>query len=186
MQKLDPTGDGQCILLNGVIIRPLRDDDIETSQRLRFEVWSAEGVALTHLKEHKIHDELDAQAFHWGAFVENDMVASARLTVHQSLNDAPDGYLFHTIELPTPVANLSRMVVGAQFRRLGVARAIDELRIRRAREMGAKVVIGSPVKTIPTLERLKSYGFQFTEIDGKADWGDTPITGAYMLLTITC
>lgn len=74
-----------------------------------------------------------------------EIVAAARLCVHDRLADAPDGEMFESLELPTPVASLNRLVVSRAHRGLGLAHRFDALRIRRAAELGARVAIATPV-----------------------------------------
>jgi len=138
-----------------------------------------------HLEQSgKIADSLDETAFHWGAYSNGRLVASARLSIHEVLENAPDGHLFEKLSVPCPVADINRMVVRPEYRRIGIARAIDGLRIQKARESGCRTIIAGPVKEIATIARLRSYGFIFIEVDGIAKWGDVPITGAYLDLEV--
>lgn len=157
-------------------------DEIEASQRLRYKVWSGEGVTIHETEQAKIGDPQDGSASHWGAYVGGVLIASSRLSFHDSLEGAPDGHMFKNIPLPLPVGDINRLVVQAGYRRLGISEAMDSLRIAYARSVGCRVVLACPIKSPVRMEGLLKHGFVFTGVDGKADWGDMPTTGAYLLL----
>jgi len=168
---------------DSIEIRQLSDSaSIESSQALRYEVWSAAGAVLRGEGTGKIADALDGSSFHWGAYANGRLVASARLSIHSEIEDAPDGFLFTAFPTPLPVASINRMVVLPEYRRLGIARGIDALRIQKARENRCRTIIAGPVKENATIARLKSYGFIFIGVNGIASWSDTPITAAYLPL----
>jgi len=158
--------------------------EIKLCQALRHEVWSSGGSILHLGDQAMIADPLDETAFHWGAYVSGRLVASARLSIHDDLRGAPDGYLFAELPVPFPIASINRMVVHFEYRSRGIARAIDMLRIQKARECGCRTMIAAPVKEGGSIPRLRSYGFIFTGVDGVADWGKIPITAAYLPLDV--
>jgi GNAT superfamily N-acetyltransferase len=136
--------------------------EIETAQRLRFEVWQAEGAAIHNPEEGKIADSHDDHATHWAAFhPQHGMIGSARLCLHDELHQCPDGAMFAGVKLPVPVANLNRLVVKREFRKHGIATKLDEARVAKAREIGAAAIIVGPINTQHRNTALESRGFNF-------------------------
>jgi GNAT superfamily N-acetyltransferase len=155
---------------------------IEASQVLRYEVWSMAGAEISPDCVGSIRDSFDESALHWGAFEGERMVGSARLTIHKKLASAPDSSLFENFPIPCPVASINRMVILPEFRRLGIARAIDRLRIQEARASGCKAIIATPVQDGPSMARLSRYGFIALGVNGRAGWGNIPVTAAFLSL----
>jgi hypothetical protein len=81
--------------------------EIAACQRLRFEVWSAEGVELSNPEAATIADSHDDHAMHWGVFDGTRLVGAARLCLHEALAEAPDGDLFTGLTIPSPVASMT-------------------------------------------------------------------------------
>ncbi len=66
-----------------------------------------------------MYDEFDDTAMHWGIFDDDNLIASARLSVHRNINELPDRFLFSDIwdmELPAPIASLNRLSVATAYR----------------------------------------------------------------------
>src|SRR4051794_22075283 len=65
------------------IRRLLSEQEIAASQALRFRIWSdEESVPLSDTESRRMADHCDAHAYDWGAFDGDDLIASARMTVH--------------------------------------------------------------------------------------------------------
>src|SRR5687768_16177884 len=84
--------------------------------RLRVDVWEGEGSLSEELRRSRCWlDEFDAASRHWIARRESDgeLVACARLSIHATLADSPDGYVWLEAgrDLPGPIANISKLVV---------------------------------------------------------------------------
>eukprot|EP01113_Clastostelium_recurvatum_P010381 TRINITY_DN15150_c0_g1_i3.p1 TRINITY_DN15150_c0_g1~~TRINITY_DN15150_c0_g1_i3.p1 ORF type:complete len:173 (-),score=19.98 TRINITY_DN15150_c0_g1_i3:29-547(-) len=125
-------------------ISPSDKDAMEAIGRFRMLVWKKEGEVAEHLFPDGIWlDRLDPVARHWilkGQ--EGNILACARLTVHQTLDDNPDGYLWREANrtLPEPVANISKLVVDEKIRGRGIASQLNYIRIIAAKEMGCKSI----------------------------------------------
>jgi GNAT superfamily N-acetyltransferase len=128
---------------------------VHATFRLRFEVWNAETPLRAHIRQiGLITDEHDVHARHWAAFIDSRMVAAARMCIHGTQVDTPDGPAFDGMSLPPPVATLNRLIVHSSARGRGVASTLDETRIAAARAGGANCVVGTfPPSRIATLER---------------------------------
>ena len=134
---------------------------IEDTFRLRYEVWSGEAELLPEVRQKgNITDEHDCHARHWAVFLNERMVASARLCVHTTQEQAPEA--FETLILPSPIATISRLVVHKSARKRGLARQLDILRVTAARQENAKCVLVSAGRS--RIEGLQSLGFQLTPL----------------------
>jgi hypothetical protein len=159
--------DSRCAWTNEGLSQRLRLREIThtscvfLSFRLRFDVWNSE----TELKSattasSEIRDAHDDHARHWAVFRDEEMVASARMCVHNRLADTPDYGALLGIELDAPVATLNRLVVHQGARRDGLATRLDECRISAALAVGARCIVGTvPEYRIPALKKL---GFRMT------------------------
>ena len=93
-----------------------------------------------------MYDEFDDTAMHWGIFDDENLVASARLSVHRNINELPDRFLFSDIwdkELPAPIASLNRLSVATAYRGLGLSGQLDRIRIQKARRIGCRCICGT-------------------------------------------
>jgi GNAT superfamily N-acetyltransferase len=120
---------------------------------------------------HSLEDGFDEDAWCWIIRMEDQVVAAARLTIHEDLTNVPDAHLFrHLISpIPEPVAYISRLVVHPAVRGRGLTRTLDELRIEAALEIGCRsmVVVWNPKSGVRRKQQLMELGF------GSAD-GETP------------
>lgn len=149
--------------------------EIAACQQLRYEVWSAEGVELSHPEAGTIADSHDDHAMHWGVFNGTRLVGAARLCIHEILAEAPDGDLFTGMNIPAPVASMNRLVVATSHRGLGIARRLDEARVQQGRAAGARAMIATPlVNSQSRIRSLEAQGFLFTfERLGHPSWSPT-------------
>jgi predicted GNAT family N-acyltransferase len=128
---------------------------------LRFEVWNAETTLRPEVREHLIiADEHDEHARHWAAFAGDEMVAAARMCVHDVQEESPDAPAFSRIRLPAPIATINRLVVVPLARKCGLAKQFDECRINAAKCDGAKCVVGTAAPA--RIDALKRLGFCVT------------------------
>jgi GNAT superfamily N-acetyltransferase len=149
--------------------------EIAASQLLRYEVWSAEGVELSKPEAGTIADSHDDHAMHWGVFDGTRLVGAARLCLHETLAEAPDGDLFAGMNIPSPVASMNRLVVATSHRGLGIARCLDKVRVQQGRAAGARAMIVTPmVNSQSRIRSLQAQGFLFTfERLGHPSWSPT-------------
>ncbi|MEL4896308.1 GNAT family N-acetyltransferase [Crocosphaera sp. Alani8] len=128
--------------------------------KLRVSVWSYQ-LGRAVFSGEKWCDEHDQHAFHWVVMNdENELIASARLSIHNNIADLPD---FNEIqglitELPKPIAMMSRLVVSPTYQRLGISQKIDLARLQKAKQMG----IQSLVLQVPHYRRksIEKLGFK--------------------------
>jgi hypothetical protein len=161
--------------------------DIRAAQELRYKVWQSEGAVIEQSELGIIIDKHDGHAVHWGAFDEGRLIGSARLCLHENLTDAPDGELFPSTNLPTPIASMNRMIVLNTHRGNGIGAKFDELRLAKAWQLGAAAVIATPVTGLLRRQSLEKRGFQFLEgVTGHPIWSPTvSICACYLMLGTT-
>lgn len=176
---------GQFHTISLSLVRELTTaSQILAAQALRFTVWQSEGVAIHDPAHGVIADHHDDHSTHWGIFVGGRLVAAARLCLHHNLTDAPDAEMFMSVPIPLPVASMNRLVVLKSYRGQRLGGTLDRVRIQRAKELGARTVIATPVNVESRKESLRMQGFQsVSEVTGNAKWSPTvKISACYLLL----
>lgn len=153
-------------------------------QRFRYQIWKAEGAALYDETSGMIADWHDEHALHWGVFDEDRLIAAARLCIHDQQSDVPDNKLFSTIDLPSPIASMNRLVVLREYRGMGISSALDGTRIESARRSGARVIVVAAVTQSSRIDQLEKEGFTFLGGDpAPTQWSPTvQIRACYRLL----
>jgi GNAT superfamily N-acetyltransferase len=158
--------------------------EIQAAQRLRYTVWRSEGVLIPHSEREMIADQHDVHATHWGVFDGGQLVGAARLSLDDELAKAPDAEMFATADIPSPVASLNRLVVLSSYRGRGIGGLLDQVRIKKARELGVRTVVAAPVNAGLRRQSLRKLGFKFlAEVTGHAKWSPTiEICACYLVL----
>jgi len=150
------------------------EDDIHAAQRLRYTVWQSEGAVIHQPEKGVIADEHDEHATHWGVFDKDLLIGAARLCLHSELRDAPDGEMFASRGLPSPIASMNRLVVLRSYRGHGIGRQLDEIRIQKAKEWNARTIIVTPANIVARRQALERNGFHFLEgVIGHPIWSPT-------------
>lgn len=139
---------------------------LERIGRLRVAVWEGEGTLSPAMKAKGVWlDEFDARCRHWVAEdAAGELVACARLSLHETLADTPDGYVWEQAgrTFAGPVANIAKLVVSKKARGQGLAGRMNQVRIEAARAAGARVVtVTASAANARLLERI---GFEDTGI----------------------
>lgn len=145
------------------IIQVTDTDVIAQIGRLRAEVWK-EFLTPAAMVNGTWTDSYDAVARHWAAFAGGEVVAAARLTMHDALEDCPDWQdLMHfDLKIGLPFAYMGRLAVRKDARTPGLAERFDSLRVAEARQQGAKAVVVAPLHyRISTLLRG---GFEYAGV----------------------
>ena len=93
-----------------------------------------------------------------------NLVASARSCVHHEQSDVPDAYYYTALKLPKSVASINRLVVDRAWRNLGIARALDLVRLEAAKDSGAECVVCAT--SGPRITALGKLGFCLTSHKG--------------------
>jgi ribosomal protein S18 acetylase RimI-like enzyme len=131
--------------------------------QLRLDVWGAQVPFPLCLDD--VVDEFEHRARHWAAFDGERVVASARLSVHGRLSEVPEAACIvgaFPEEPPKPIAFMSRLVVASQFRRRGLGRQLDEIRVQAAEMAGCRSMLALvfDVSGAARREQFISLGFQ--------------------------
>jgi GNAT superfamily N-acetyltransferase len=164
-----------------------KEAQIRAAQRLRFSVWHSEGALIYNPEREMIADHHDDHAIHWGMFDGDLLVGAARLCLHGEIPEAPDGEMFVNRGLPTPIASMNRLVVLRSHRGLGIGGRLDELRVQRANDLGARAVIVTPADVVARRQALQRRGFQFLEgVVGHPSWSPTvQVCACYLIIERT-
>jgi GNAT superfamily N-acetyltransferase len=120
-----------------------------------------------------LEDGFDDDAWHWTIYQDFQMIAAARLTVHQNLVAVPDAHLFCHLDptsLPSPIGYISRLVVHPSARGQHIAATLDRVRVSKAVELGCKSLVGvwNPRSGERRRQQLVRLGFQSAD-------GETPL-----------
>lgn len=155
---------------------------LEEIGKLRFKVWKDEGsINLNQFPNEIWIDNLDEFAIHYLIKVNNQLVASARLTLHTSFDDnSRDVQLWKNVgkDLPLPTTDLGRLVVLKEYRGKGFAKLLNEIRINKAREIGAKSIM---VTASEGNKVILCRNFGFEDIGERVYFDDRPNTLFYAL-----
>lgn len=130
--------------------------------RFRIQGWkNEEGVNPDFFSKEAWIDDLDQRANHWIVTHDRQIVAAARLSLHESLYDVPYAKLLkpehRKLFTHQRVASINRLVVDPAYRGLGLASILDRIRIERAVAQQADTVIAFPQYT--RLNPLQRQGF---------------------------
>ena len=140
---------------------------VQETFKLRYQVWSVETALRPDvIAKGLITDGHDAHARHWAFLSGQEIVAAARMCVHQCQEETPDSPAFTGAKLRLPVATINRLVVHQSVRNCGLARQLDMCRIEAAKRHGAKCVVGTAINgRIASLIKLgfRRTGAQWTQ-----------------------
>jgi GNAT superfamily N-acetyltransferase len=128
--------------------------------KLRVKAWETEVPAIAELDSWL--DGHDPFARHWAFVQDDELIAAARLTIHERLADVPDADDFAgvTAALPTPLGVLSRLVVAPHFRRLGLSKRLDAVRIGAAEQAGCQAALVASSSGGHRIAQLQAFGFE--------------------------
>jgi len=136
-------------------------DLLDKATRLRAVVWNHH-VGREIFRHDRWRDHHDCHAFHWGVFNHEDrLIASARLCIHDSIEDFPDYSPRNSFDCKffSPIAMMNRLVVHPAYQNRGAAKLLDTVRINKAIERGCSdIVVEVPFYRKLQLEEL---GFSF-------------------------
>ena len=127
---------------NGMELEELPGDHFELASvyRLRVLCWRTQlNIAQTI---DIWQDGFDHCARHWVVRKGGAIIASARLTAHENINELPDAQLInlYSRSWEGPFASMNRCVVHPEHRGNGVALMLDVARINAARNAGCRTV----------------------------------------------
>lgn len=130
--------------------------------RLRVRAWAARNATFpAGLKSWS--DPFDASARHFVVVAGERPVAAARLTIHDTAADAPDGELYAALDAadaPAPVAAFSRLAVCPRYAKQGLSRWLDIERIAFASRSRCRSVVISTGSSDARIAQLHALGFR--------------------------
>jgi GNAT superfamily N-acetyltransferase len=137
-------------------------DLIEEIGRFRIKAWRNEnGVDPLFFSKDAWIDSLDQNARHWIITKNRIIVAAARLSFHEYVEEVPYADFLHEEHLPifskSPIASINRLVVDPLYRGRGFSKILDNERIKAASQHGSKVIIAFP--QLSRLNSLEKLGF---------------------------
>lgn len=128
--------------------------DIEELNRIgkfRYDLWDKETIIDKSLFPGGVWlEELDFSVKHWIAVEKetNEIVAVARLSIHDTLQETPDGSLWveKDYNLSGPIGYICKLGCSSSVRGLGIGKRMNEIRMDAARILGANsmIVTASP------------------------------------------
>lgn len=134
--------------------------------KFRIHGWkNEEGINQIFFSRDYWIDPLDQRSYHWIITDNDTIVASARLSLHTSLDEVPYANLLrpeHRVHFENKmIGSINRLVVDPAYRGLGLSKLLDEVRIERARAQKAEVIIAFPqlVRLVPMTRK----GFKLIE-----------------------
>ena len=138
-----------------------RSDLLDEVGRLRVFAWKTETGATPETDCWIDPVDREPGTRLYAIFSGDRIVASARLTIHTDLAQAPDAAVYAGVFASPPeppIAVLSRLVVHPDVRRRGFGTALDRHRIDTARGLGCRTVVGS--SSAPRrIAQLEALGF---------------------------
>jgi GNAT superfamily N-acetyltransferase len=127
---------------------------LEAIYRLRAAVWRETGdIAQAAFAGGSWSDEHDPDSMHWVFRDGDDLVAAARLSVHERLADVPEAeeYAAAGLDLEGRIAAPARVVVAAVARRHGLASQLLDAQDEAARAAGCAYAVR---QSSPAMSRL--------------------------------
>ena len=133
---------------------------LDESRNVLRETWPQEETIVANWLQHYDDSLYESQRHLWGVYDGTQIVATARITIHDDLNDVPAGYLAVGLEnsFSAPIASLNRLAVRPSYQNLGIGHHLDEVRLSRARELGAGCAI--VICRDDRLSMLRKIGFE--------------------------
>ncbi len=124
-------------------IDPVADSKmLDAINDLRLRAWVPQVPVPLTVED--VIDEFEPTARHWAVFDGEHLIAAARLSIHQHLDDVPEAVCLSGVFVappPAPIGFLSRLVVADEYRRRGLSRHLDEIRIRAAEQAGCRSLL---------------------------------------------
>ncbi len=127
---------------------------LEAIYRLRAAVWRETGdIAQAAFADGSWSDDHDAASMHWVVRAGDELVAAARLSVHDRLDDVPEAeqYTAAGLRLEGRIAAPARVVVASAARRVGLASQLLDTQDAAARDAGCAFAVR---QSSPAMSRL--------------------------------
>ena len=145
--------------------------------RLRAVIWRDLGDDTAFAGQALWSDTHDIAAFHWTISWADEVIAAARLSVHQYRSSAPDADLYEHCGFggAMPVAAFCRLVVHRKARGNGYAKLLDTIRLEHASALGcgSATVMCSELSGLNRLQAIRDHGFvPLCEVNSIRHWQD--------------
>lgn len=106
--------------------------------KLRVAAWS-QNISVGNVPGNEWIDAFDSDSTHFGIYDAERLIAAARFSVHESVEDVPEPEVYRGVfqsSLKAPIASLNRLVAHPDYRGLGCSFYLDKVRLQKARQMG--------------------------------------------------
>jgi GNAT superfamily N-acetyltransferase len=132
---------------------PCPADRLDEMFRLRLTVWLGEGADAAAFPDGTWRDASDLRRRHWIVLNDDCVVATASLSLHDSLADVEEGDVYVGAGLTASglVAAPARVTVSAACRGRGVAQDLLDVQDAAARDAGATIAVR---QASPPMRRL--------------------------------
>ncbi|WP_111979184.1 GNAT family N-acetyltransferase [Algibacillus agarilyticus] len=128
--------------------------------QFRYRLWQHTDMAMSGPVENTWLEPEDLTSYIWQIKDHDKIVATARMSIHDSLASLPEAALYEGLDAlyPTPIASFNRLVVANEYRSIGLAHKLIMLRVQAAKQLGAKsIALDCPEHRINT---MKKFGFE--------------------------
>lgn len=150
------------IISTPIEIDPRDDRLLQEIGRLRVDAWATEVPDLPGKTDVWL-DEYELSARHWGIFHDGRLIAAARLSVHDRLEDVPHAHVYQQAfdePLPLPIASINRLTTHPDFRGRGCSDALDNVRMLAAEQRNCSCCVAVTPTGESRTRQLRSLGFK--------------------------
>ena len=144
-------------------IEPIETNDAEILERIyKFRVqWLLEGIKPNPFPSGFWKDEHDDHAKHFVLMDGENLLAVARLCIHEKLSDVPGAEVFAGLdfEAEPPFASITRLAVHPEARGKGLSRKLDFVRFLAAKTLGCKTIVAFTHAGENRIKSLERKGF---------------------------
>ena len=118
-------------------------DRLDEMFRLRANVWIDEGADPDAFPGGEWRDERDATRLHWVVIRDDQVVGTASLSIHPTLDSVEEGDVYRLAGLSSsgPIAAPARVTVAANHRGRGIAEGLLDAQDAAARAAGAVLAV---------------------------------------------
>jgi GNAT superfamily N-acetyltransferase len=132
---------------------------LEQFWRLRPLAWRARMPAFPDIAEWR--DEFDDCSDHWAIVTEGRVIAAARLTIRDSIEQLPHPELYRDLKITMlgPVASINRLIVDAAYGGQGLSHQLDVARLAYADAAGVTIILATTFAGQRRVNALEALGF---------------------------
>jgi hypothetical protein len=157
--------------------------------KLRVDSWLSIGLSQDVFPSGLGKDIHDEHSRHWAIIDGEDILAAARMCIHQSMSEMPSSHIYDGLDFDAlpPIASINWLVIHPDARGLGLSSKLDYVRLKAASDYGCRSVIGycSELSGKARRSSLVKQGFRIVSpINFRADWCEADLVTA-MLLTFS-